>query len=154
VRRTLIGLATLALIFPAEAAADIGIVGVAPTHARPGDPIRVTAQGYLGMTSWPYPVVMVEAHRAPQPYSCMQGTAICEPSILPAALGRPPFIVVGWIMHWQRIAPLGAQQGRATLIFRIPRVPAGRYVFGLFCSPCARGPKGSVIVADVILRVN
>jgi hypothetical protein len=106
------------------------------------------------MTSWPYPVVMVEAHRAPQPYSCMHGTAICEPSFLPAALGRPPFVLVGWIMHWQRTGPLGAGQGRATLTFRLPRLAPGLYVFGLFCSPCARGPKGSVIVADLILRVR
>jgi hypothetical protein len=152
--RRLIVLVAIALAAPtAVARGDIGIVGVAPTHARPGDRIRVTAQGYLGMTTWPYPVVMVEARRAPQPYSCMHGTAICEPSFLPTALSRPPFDLVGWIMHWQRIAPLGAQQGRATLTFRLPRVAPGLYAFGLFCASCTPGPKGSLIVAALPLRV-
>jgi hypothetical protein len=44
----------IALTVPPVANADIGIVKVAPSHARQGDLIRVTAQGYLGMTHQPF----------------------------------------------------------------------------------------------------
>ena len=136
-----------------SARADIGIVGVAPRHARAGDRIRVTAAGYLGMTHQTFTVALMPARRAPHPYSCMQGTTFCEPSFLPAALQRPPFKIVGTITRWRQVGPLGVHQGKATLSFRLPRVATGRYVFGLFCPSCIRGPRGSLIVAyDLILR--
>ena len=42
------------------------------------------------------------------------------------------------------------------MLFRVPTTtPLGRYVFGLFCPSCIRGPKGSLIVAnDLVLRVE
>lgn len=85
----------------------------------------------------------------------MHGTTLCEPSFLPPALDRPPFKVVGSIRRWRVVGPRGAQQGRATLLFRLPVVAPGRYVFGLFCPSCIRGPKGSLIVAyELVLRVG
>jgi hypothetical protein len=155
VRRTLVALATLALIAPASAAADIGIVRVAPTSARPGERVRVTAGGYLGMTHQRFLLVLMAAAQAPLPHSCRHGSAVCTPSFLPAALERAPFHLVGSITRWREIAPRGAQQGRATVRVRIPRVSSGRYVFALFCPSCTPGPKGSLIVAEkLILRVR
>ncbi len=154
-RRRVLVLLAVALVAPVQAArADIGIVGVTPSQARRGDRVRVTAAGYLGMTHQTFRVVLVPASRAPRPYSCMHGTTFCEPSFLLPALDRPPFRVIGSIKRWRRIGPRGAQQGRASLVFRLPTVGPGRYVFGLFCPSCIRSPRGSLIVAyDLILRV-
>jgi hypothetical protein len=155
VRRTLLVLAILALIAPASAGADIAIVQVTPTSARPGERVRVTASGYLGMTHQRFLVVMVAAGKAPLPYSCRHGTAVCTPSVRPAALRRPPFHLVASITRWRQVGPRGVQQGRASVSARVPRVNPGRYVFALFCPTCTPGPKGSLIVAErLILRVR
>ena len=154
--RTVFAAIALALLLPVRSAdADIGIVGLSPRHAHTGDRVRVTAAGYLGMTHQIFRVVLVPEARAPQPHSCMNGTSICTPSFVPARLERPPFIPVGKITRWRHIGARGIRQGRATLTFRLPRVAPGRYVLGLFCPSCTRGPKGSLIIADdLILRVE
>jgi hypothetical protein len=146
----------LALLSSVQSAdADIGIVGVSPTHARTGDRIRVTAAGYLGMTHQIFTVILVPRAQAPQPHSCLSGTAICTPAFLPARLKRPPFTPVGKVTRWRQIGPRDIRQGRATLTFRLPRVAPGRYVLGLFCPSCTRGPKGSLIIDDdLVLRVE
>jgi hypothetical protein len=133
------------------ASADIGIVRVSPTRVRPGDRVAVTAAGYLGMTRQVFTVVLMPSAKAPKPYSCMNGTAVCTPAFLPARLRLAPFTAVGKIRRWQRVGPRGVRQGRATLTFRFPRVAAGRYKLGLFCPSCTRGPKGSLIVADKVI---
>jgi hypothetical protein len=155
-RRTLFAAIATALLLPIQSAgADIGIVGLSPAHARTGDRIRVTAAGYLGMTHQIFTVILVPKARAPQPYSCLSGTAICTPSFLPARLTRPPFTPAGRITSWRQVGPRRIRQGRAILMFRLPRVAPGRYVLGLFCPSCTRGPKGSLIIADnLILRVE
>jgi hypothetical protein len=142
----------LALLSPVRAAeADIGIVGLSPKHARTGDRIRVTAAGYLGMTHQVFTVILVPKARAPQPHSCMSGTAICTPSFLPARLRRPPFTPAGKITSWRQVGARGIRQGRAVVTFRLPRIAPGRYVLGLFCPTCTRGPKGSLIIADDLI---
>ena len=138
----------VALTVPPVAGADVGIVKVAPSNARQGDLIRVTVQGYRGMTHQPLPVVMVKRDLAPLPRSCRKGTAICEPSFWPSELRRPRFRVVGSFTRWR---PRAAEQGRASITFRLPGVAPGRYVFGLFCPSCARGTKGTLIVADKLV---
>lgn len=146
----------LTLLSPVRSAgADIGIVGLSPTHAHTGDRIRLTAAGYLGMTHQIFTVILVPKAQAPQPHSCLSGTAICTPDYLPSRLTRPPFTPVGKVKRWRQIGPPGIRQGRAILTFRLPRVAPGRYVLGLFCPSCTRGQKGSLIIADdLILRVG
>ena len=155
-RRTLFAAVAIALLLPIRSAsADIGIVGLSPSHARTGDRVRVTAAGYLGMTHQILTVILVPEARAPKPYSCLGGTAICTPSFLPARMTRAPFTPVGEITRWRQVGPRGIRQGRAILTFRLPRVAPGRYLLGLFCPSCTRGPKGSLIIADnLILRVE
>jgi hypothetical protein len=154
--RTAFAAIALALLVPIQPAdADIGIVALSPRHAHSGDRIRVTAAGYLGMTHQIFRVILVPEARAPQPHSCRNGTSICTPSFLPARLERPPFTLVGKVTRWRQIGPSGIRQGRAMLTFRLPPVAPGRYVLGLFCPSCTRGPKGSLIIAaDLILRVD
>jgi hypothetical protein len=155
-RRALLAAIVLALVLPVQSAdADIAIVGLSPRHARSGDRIRATAAGYLGMTHQVFTVILVPKERAPRPRSCLGGSAICTPSFLPARLDRPPFTPVGKVTRWRQVGPRGVRQGRAGLSFRLPRVAPGRYVLGLFCPSCTRGPKGSLIIADnLILRVE
>jgi hypothetical protein len=155
-RRTVFAAIALALLSPVQSAqADIGIVALSPTRAHTGDRIRVTAAGYLGMTHQIFTVILVPEARAPQPHSCLNGTAICTPSFLPARLTRPPFTPVGKVKSWRQVGPRGVRQGRAILTFRLPRVAPGRYLLGLFCPSCTRGPKGSLIIADdLVLRVE
>jgi hypothetical protein len=148
-----LGITLLSSVQPADA--DIAIVGVSPTHARTGERIRVTAAGYLGMTHQIFTVILVPEASAPEPHSCLDGSAICTPAFLPARLKRPPFTPVGKVTSWRLIGPRGSRQGRAILTFRLPRVAPGRYVLGLFCPSCTRGPKGSLIIADdLVLRVE
>src|SRR3954469_19865054 len=124
------------------ASADIGIVRISPTRARPGDRVEVTSAGYLGMTHQVFTVILMPAAKAPQPHSCMNGSAFCTPAFLPGRLRRPPFTPVGTIKNGRQVGPRGIRQGRAVLSFRLPRVAPGRYKLGLFCPSCTRGPRG------------
>jgi hypothetical protein len=58
-------------------------------------------------------------------------------------LGRPPYLPVGAVSRW-RTQPDGHAIG--TLAFTMPRLARERYVLGLFCERCVRGPKGSLII--------
>src|SRR2546423_906152 len=139
------------LAFAGVASADIGIVRVNPSRVRPGGQVQVTAAGYLGMTHQVFTVILMPAAKAPQPHSCMNGSAICTPAFLPARLRQPPFTPVGKIKSWRQVGPRGIRQGRAVLSFRAPPVAPGRYKLGLFCPSCTRGPKGSLIISDDLI---
>jgi hypothetical protein len=91
------------------------------------------------------PVLMIPAWLAPKRYSC-RGGAVCEPYSVGAPSRRP------WIR-------LGRMNGRVvpvtfgTIRFRIPRVAPGRYKVFVYCEPCYRGRRGSLITDDRIFRV-
>jgi len=134
----------LVLLLPAVAAADIGIRRVVPDSASPGDSIRITVSGYLGAQPWrPMPVVLVAAARAPQPYPCRGG--FCTPSVHAPELGKPPYHLLGQVRHWRALDRTGVN-AVGVMTARVPQVRAGRYVLGLFCASCTRGPRGSVII--------
>jgi hypothetical protein len=146
-RRTIVR-CTVALVFvlllPASAGADIGIRGIVPNVARPGENIRVTVRGYLGERPWrPMPVVLVHASRTPRPYPCKGG--YCTPSAYPRELRLPPYHLLGAVRSWRALDRTGVNAVGAMAV-RVPRVRAGRYLLGLFCASCARGPKGSIII--------
>jgi hypothetical protein len=133
----------LALVVVSAAAADIGVVRVAPTRVHPGATVRVTVDGYLGPTPWlAMPVVVVARAHEPHPYRCGANT-ICEPTRLPRALRRSPFHLVGTIRRW-RVDPALPDHGRATVAFHAPRA-RGVYVPMVVCDRCVRGPRVSLI---------
>ena len=134
--------------------ADIGIRSVEPAVARAGGLVRLTISGFLGPRPWSkLPIVIVAERRAPKPYAC-RPNAICPPSLRRRSLARRPYMHVATVREWR---PIGGSRtsGVATVVIRVPRVAPGRYVFGLFCAACTRGPKGSLIIdARLVLTVR
>jgi hypothetical protein len=56
-----------------------------------------------------------------------------------AASGRP----------LPRIATLNVRHANTVRVsYRVPRLAPGRYVYVLYCGPCWRGPRGSLIAFD------
>jgi hypothetical protein len=134
----------VALMLPATAVADIGVRSVNPTTAKPGQVVRITVAGYLGQRPWrPMPVVLVPQALAPRPYRCRGG--FCTPAVVRAALTKAPYRLLGEVRRWQALDETGVN-ATGELRARIPDVRTGRYLLGLFCSSCTRGPKGSVII--------
>ena len=106
--------------------------------------MELGASGYLAARPWPaLPVAMLPAARAPRPQPC-HGNGFCAPAVTPAALGRPPFTIVGSIHNWR--ARNAAANASGSLRFRVPNLAPGRYVFALFCPACTPGPRGSLII--------
>lgn len=138
-----ISIVVAALVVAAPAAADIGIVGVAPSAARPGQTVRVHVNGYLPMRLRAMPIVLVRADLMPRPYPCKKA-AICEPIVWRGRLERPPYRILGFTRGWRRNR---TQPDHADARFRVrvPRVAPGRYTLALWCAPCVRGPQGSLI---------
>jgi hypothetical protein len=131
-----------AVVATPSASADIGIRGVSPRHVHPGEVVRVTADGFLGPEPWPaMPIVIVAEQHAPRPYQC--GNGYCSPRMARGRLGRPPYRLLGAIRRWRRQSD---GHGIGSLRFTVPRLRSGRYVLGLFCESCVRGPKGSLII--------
>jgi hypothetical protein len=151
VRRTLIAAVFAILLMPLAASADIDIDVVTPRRARPGDPVRVTARGFLGPRPWPaMEVAMIPMAKAPKPQHW--GVAMRR-----ARLRRPPFRIVGTIRRWRPLPPRPYQygHGEGSIVFRTPDVRSGRYLFGLFCDPCLRGPRGNLIIdRRLVLKVR
>ena len=147
--------AVIALATASPTDADVGIRDLRPRAARVGDLVRVTAGGYLGPKPWPsMPVALVPLRKAPRPRPCMNGRAICRPTLRYSALAQPPFALLGSVRRWRR-DPVAKEHGTGSLVFRVPRVGSGRYVVGLFCAECVAGPRGSLIIAyDLVLRLR
>jgi hypothetical protein len=138
-RRSLLVFVGAALLAPPTASADIDIDLISRKTATPGQLVRVTAAGFVGSTPWVAPVVMRPA----------AGASRVSQSLYYGRLLRPPYRLVGTIREWH-----GRTRNRHAwgyVVFRVPRVKLGRYVFGLFCPPCARGPKGSLIVEPALV---
>jgi hypothetical protein len=139
VRRSVLVLVLAALIATPPASADIDIDEISRNVARPGQLVRVTAAGFVGSTSWVAPIVMLPASRASRVSLRLRYTR----------LRRPPYRMVGTIRTWHGLTRMGHAWG--FVVFRTPRMKPGRYVFGMFCPPCVRGPKGSLIVEPALV---
>jgi hypothetical protein len=146
----LLTVAALAAVSAAMARADIGIVSITPSTARPGQLVRVHVNGYLPMHGASMPVVLVRAETMPRPYRCRKGTAICEPIVWHARLTRAPYRVVGFAREWTR-SRSQPDHADSVLRIRIPKTAAGRYRFALWCDPCIRGPQGSLIAGPMLV---
>jgi hypothetical protein len=142
----------LALALPGTVRGDIGIRRLSVSMARPGDTVSVVAAGYLGSKPWrPMPVVMIPAALAPEPFAVPGGFA--APRARRSQLRPPRYRVVGSIARWRARDRTGVN-ATGRLVFHVPRVSVGRYVFALFCDACTPGPAGSLIIDEkLVLRV-
>lgn len=141
----------VALVAASAASADIGIVSVKPSVAKPGALVTLRVEGYLQLDAPSMPVVLLVLLRAgstPRPYPCKHG--ICEPMVWRRRLGRPPYRIVGFARRRVR-ERTQLDHAEAVVVFRVPRVAPGRYRLALWCGPCARGPQGSLIAGPTLV---
>lgn len=107
------------------------------TRVHAGDVVRLRAGAGLRLYAL-LPLYLVPARSAPRPYPCTVRGQVgsCEP-----AVPRPPR---GAAFH--RIGTLNTRHSKeVTILFRVPRLRPGPYVYVLYCGPCHRGPDGSLI---------
>jgi hypothetical protein len=138
-RRTTVYKASIAAVLIAlatapSASADIG-VSLDRWSARTGERVRATSGPfYLSLYLTP-------ARSVPPLQKCNNGAAICQPT----SLGPPRR--AGWV--WLgRFFP-----ERPSFHFRVPTVAAGAYRAVVYCPPCVRGPRGSLIASERVFRV-
>jgi hypothetical protein len=121
-------------VLAGAAHADVGVSFVTRT-ARVGEIARARAPARM-------PLFLVPAARAPRPHPC--GTnALCAPHV-PGPPRHAPYTPV----HVLDRAAAGVVR------FRVPRVRRGRYRGVLYCEPCYRGPGGSLVASESVLRVR
>jgi hypothetical protein len=126
-RLLLIGVAALVVIPPASA--DIN-VWLDRSSAQPGDVVRATSAGCCYLSLYLVPERLV-----PNPWHC-SANAICAPF----SVGPPHRHGWTWL---GRFFP-----NRRSLWFRVPKVRPGPYRAVVYCAPCYRGPRGSLIAGD------
>jgi hypothetical protein len=116
------------LVVVATARADIG-VELDRSHARPGERVRATGDSfYLSLYLAPESTV-------PPLEPCGSGE-VCRPT----SIGPPKRR--GWV--WLgRFFPT-----RPIFHFRVPAVQPGKYRPVVYCAPCVRGPRGSLIAGE------
>ncbi len=123
-------LVAVCLVVIPAARADVG-ARLDRSRAYPGERVRATSGGfYLSL-------YLAPASTVPQSRRCRGGTAICAPT----SLGPPKR--KGWV--WLgRFFPT-----RPSFHFRVPAVRPGPYRPVVYCAPCTRGPRGSLIAGDL-----
>jgi len=131
VRRCLV-VVLVALAAVPSARADI-TVRLDHSSARAGDVVRATTVEccYLSLYLVPERLVPPEGPCQPTGHA-----AICAPS----SLGPPHRRNWTWL---GRFFP-----HRRNLWFRVPRVRPGAYQAVVYCPPCYKGPRGSLIAGD------
>jgi hypothetical protein len=135
---TLALVALVALAAPVVASADV-TVSLDRASARPGQVVRATSSSCCYLSLY-----LVPATRVPQPHSCRMRNGVmatCEPW----SVGPPHRR--GWV--WLgRFFPK-----RSSFVFHVPPVRPGLYRPVIYCAPCYRGPRGSLIAGSQALRV-
>jgi hypothetical protein len=131
--RTFLLSTALFAVLCATAAADVGPPRLSRAAGRPGQ--VVTGRGPSGV-----PVLMIRARLAPKRYAC-RVNAVCEPYSV-GAPSRAPWIRLGKMSG--RVLPVSW----GTIRFRIPHVAPGAYKIFIYCEPCYRGRRGSLITDD------
>jgi len=133
---TVSGAVCLALAAPAAAGPFLD--WSRPSAAHVGDVVRVQAGAGVRMYAL-LPLYLVKAADAPPLHSCAlrNGT----PATCPTTSEGPPH---GGMFH--RIATLNVRHANTVRVsFHVPRLAPGRYVYVLYCGPCWRGSRGSLI---------
>ena len=129
----------VAAIVAGASRADVGVYSVTPEAARPGTPMTVRVGGFYG--EFRAPLYVVPASRMPQ-WTVCGPKRVCAPSV-GVAPTRWPYTRVGTI----------TTANKGVIRFRLPRVPAGRYGFAVYCDACTRGAGGTLIPSTRWLRV-
>jgi hypothetical protein len=137
-KRLLLASVVLLALLSATAHADLGPPRLSRSTGRPGE--IITGRAPRGM-----PVLMILAQLAPHRYSC-HGNGICEPYSV-GAPSRSPWFRLGRLAG--PILPITF----GTIRLRVPRARPGPYKIFLYCEPCYRGKRGSLITDDRIFRV-
>lgn len=141
------------------AQADIGVISVRPTVARPGQLVDVRAGAYKSIPK-PMPLYLVPRTQVPREHPCGPKGEDGKPiGFCPTLFAQPPrawpFVLVGRL-HFR---PVAAQQvprpSRASLRFRVPRLGPGLYELVIYCDPCWPGSRGAVITnPNALLRLR
>jgi hypothetical protein len=127
---------TVALLaVPGAARADVGVT-LDRTSGRPGELVQATSSA-LTLSLYLAPAATV-----PRPRSCQDGRAICAPT----SLGPPRRAGWTWL---GRFFPT-----RPSFRFRVPRAEPGLYRAVVYCAPCTRGPRGSLIAGRQLFRIR
>lgn len=128
---------------------DIGVVGVSPRHANPGEEVNVSIGSGTSISSptgpeGPFPVSFVPLTDTPKPHRCgSRAAAAC----LLAAFGPPreaPFVYLGRATRLKNQGRRYEQDFR--LHFQVPAVTPGRYSFVIYSAGSYPGPRGGLIV--------
>jgi hypothetical protein len=143
------------LVAAPPAAADIGVVGVSPTVASPGQQVVLRVGCGFCARGTGFAISLVPVAQAPRPRPCNRN-ALCAPQ----AAGPPrerPFVFLGRTRGGRALLPEAEPQGsESQLRFRTPNVQPGRYAFVIFSPERGRGARG-VLIADTtgkLLRVQ
>ena len=130
-----------ALVLAAPASAGPFIDWSRPATARVGDVIGVQAGAGLRMYAL-LPLYLVAAKDAPAVGACTLRDG--QAATCPATSLGPPHSA-----RYHRVATLNVRHANTVHVsFRVPRLAPGRYVYVLYCGPCWRGQRGSLIAFD------
>jgi hypothetical protein len=130
--------ACTAFVLAAPASAGPFLDWSKPATAHSGDVIRAQAGAGVRMYAL-LPLYLVASKDTPRLHRCTlrDGHAATCPT---TSLGPPQ----GGRYH--HVATLNVRHAnRVQVSFRLPRLAPGRYVYVLYCGPCWRGPRGSLI---------
>jgi hypothetical protein len=153
--RGVLGLLLGGLFLAAPAAADVGVVGVSPTVASPGQPIVLRVG--CGFCSRPtgFPISLVPFAQAPRPRPCHEN-ALCSPRAA-APPRQDPFVFLGRTRGGRALLPGADPPGsESQLRFQVPNVQPGRYAFVIFVPGRGRDARGTLIAQTTrnLLRVQ
>jgi hypothetical protein len=131
----------VALVLATPAGAGPFLDWSRPARAHVGDLIRVQAGAGVRMYAL-LPLYLVPMRDAPPRRQCSLRNG--HPATCPTTSVGPPR---GGAYH--RVATLNVRHANTVHVaFRVPRLKPGRYVYVLYCGPCWRGPRGSLIAFD------
>jgi hypothetical protein len=140
-KRTLCLAAVACLLPAAPAAAGPFLDWSRPTTVRVGSRVQVQAGAGVRMYAL-LPLYLVAARYAPPLHPCKLRNG--HPATCPATSLGPPSS-----SRYHRIGTLNVRHVNTVRVsFRVPRLADGRYVYVIYCGPCWRGPRGSLISFD------
>jgi hypothetical protein len=127
-----------ALVLATRAGAGPFLDWSRPATAHVGELVEVRAGAGVRMYAL-LPLYLVAAKSAPPLHACRlrNGSAATCPA---SSLGPPREA------SYYRVGTLNVRHANTVLVtFRVPRLAPGRYVYVIYCGPCWRGPRGSLI---------
>jgi hypothetical protein len=128
-----------AVVLAAPASAGPFLDWSRPASAHVGELVHVQAGAGERMYAL-LPLYLVAAPDAPPVHSCSLRNG--QPATCPSTSLGPPHRA-----NYHHIATLNVRHANTVhVVFRVPRLAAGRYVYVLYCGPCWRGARGSLIV--------